>query len=102
MFKITKGRGFHITFKNGYTISVQFGFHNYCEHYDKWPMDIEDYERTNEELQKIGSYTAEIAILNPNKKLIKVKGWAEKVKGYCTPEEVLKWINYTEQLKGKK
>lgn len=30
MFKITEGRGFHITFANGYTISVQFGIGNYC------------------------------------------------------------------------
>jgi hypothetical protein len=30
MFNITGGRGFHMTFANGYTISVQFGEGNYC------------------------------------------------------------------------
>jgi len=34
MFKITNGKGFHITFKNGYTVSVQFGPGNYCQNYD--------------------------------------------------------------------
>ena len=35
MFKITEGKGFHITFANGYTVSVQFGPDNYCDHYHK-------------------------------------------------------------------
>jgi hypothetical protein len=34
MFKITHHKGFHITFENGWTISVQFGGGNYCENYD--------------------------------------------------------------------
>jgi len=33
-FAICRGRGFHITFKNGVTVSVQFGPGNYCEHYN--------------------------------------------------------------------
>lgn len=32
-FKITSGKGFHITFDNGYTVSVQFGPYSYCDHY---------------------------------------------------------------------
>ena len=34
MFKITGSKGFHITFENGYTVSVQFGGGNYCDNYD--------------------------------------------------------------------
>lgn len=33
MFKITDRKGFHITFKNGVTISIQFGPGNYCQHF---------------------------------------------------------------------
>ena len=29
-FSITDGKGFHITFENGWTVSVQFGQYNYC------------------------------------------------------------------------
>lgn len=32
---IKNGANFHITFANGYTISVAFGRGNYCENYDK-------------------------------------------------------------------
>lgn len=31
MFRITDNKGFQITFKNGYTISCQFGTSNYCD-----------------------------------------------------------------------
>ena len=30
MFNITGGRGFHMTFANGYIVSVQFGHGNSC------------------------------------------------------------------------
>lgn len=33
MFKITGSKGFHITFKNDVTVSVQFGWGNYCNTY---------------------------------------------------------------------
>jgi len=29
-FRITSGKGFQLTFPNGYTVSVQFGPGNYC------------------------------------------------------------------------
>jgi len=31
MFSITGKSGFHITFENGITISIQFSEHNYCD-----------------------------------------------------------------------
>lgn len=31
MFSITQGKGFHITFANGWTASVQWGPGNYCD-----------------------------------------------------------------------
>ena len=34
MFKITGGKGFHITFPNGLMLSTQFGYGNYCENED--------------------------------------------------------------------
>ena len=34
MFRITSGKGFHITFPNGITISTQFGGGNYCDNYN--------------------------------------------------------------------
>lgn len=34
-FKITGVKGFHITFENGWTVSVQFGGGNYSDNYDE-------------------------------------------------------------------
>lgn len=31
MFKITHGRGIHLTFENGYTVSAQWGYDNFCQ-----------------------------------------------------------------------
>ncbi len=61
-FKITDGKGFHITFKNGWTISVQFGPGNYCDNYD---MDISSFYRSNRRMT-IESTTAEIAYWGPD------------------------------------
>jgi hypothetical protein len=39
-FQIDNQKGFKITYKNGYTVSVQFGGGNYCTNRD---LPIEDY-----------------------------------------------------------
>ncbi len=35
MFRITFGKGFHIVFDNGITLSTQFGYGNYCDNNNK-------------------------------------------------------------------
>jgi hypothetical protein len=62
--------GFHMTFKNGYTMSVQFGKNNYSDG---------------------GETTAEIAAWGPG-------GWVklsehDDVRGWCSPDEVLEVMN---------
>ncbi len=37
--KITDGKGFHLAFENGLTISVQFGYGNYCANKHKSPKE---------------------------------------------------------------
>jgi hypothetical protein len=72
-FKATENEwhnGFHITFKNGYTISVQFGKGNYS---DK------------------GETTAEIAAWGPDGEWMKL-GEGDTVRGWCTPDEVLDYM----------
>ena len=58
MFKITYNKGFHITFKNGCTVSVQFGKGNYCSNYHD---EIRIYEESKT------SIDAEVAIFDKNK-----------------------------------
>lgn len=67
--------GFQITFENGNTISVQFGFGNYCENRDE---------------SKSECATAEIAIWNKDGKWYDFG--SDTVKGWCTPDEVGQFI----------
>ena len=79
-FKITHGKGFHITFENGWTISVQFGFGNYCANRDMSPS-------MEKELRVLECSNAEV--------------WAwkeeehkpENPEGWLNPKEVLAFIN---------
>ena len=89
MFKICDQKGFHITFDNGYTVSVQFGPGNYSDNYD---LSIMDY---------IGkpvppSFTAETALIDPSGNFVEYDG--DQVQGRQTAEDVLKLMNYAAGL----
>lgn len=62
-FAITYGKGFHIKFDNGITVSVQFGPGSYCENYDK--SILEFYQDKNPEAIYT-SKDAEVAAWNKN------------------------------------
>ena len=82
-FKIRNDSGFHITFDNGWTVSVQFGGGNYCDNYNH---DIMRRDPTPP------SANAEVAAW------VKGGDWhrfddGETVRGYMTPAEVLAFMN---------
>mgnify|MGYP000101909513 CR=1 FL=1 len=85
MFKITLGKGFQVTFANGYTVSVQWGYKNYCE--NQW----NDFSQ--ELLGKEGCINAEVAAWGPGKHGEKGPYMqlqpTDKVVGWQTPDEVL-------------
>ena len=87
MFKITEGKGFHMTFKNGYTISVQFGTMNYCSN------------RSMEYGAVAGpaSETAEIAAWD-TRGLDYVFPDGDTVKGWLTADDVNHWMNVISEL----
>ena len=89
MFRITGEKGFHITFENGYTVSVQFGPGNYCDNYSR------DIGREEEICGKDGSPNAECAVWAQDGKLIEYPGWnGDTVSNRSTPEEVLALLNW--------
>ena len=99
MLRITDGKGFHITFNNGYSISVQFGIGNYCGNRDFVILrNGKDLEACNIEAGEKGSWDCEIAILDPQNNLIQVEEWGDEVKGWVTPNELVKWMEYTSKL----
>ncbi len=67
-FKSDYNNGFHITFNNGLTISVQFGKANYCT--PKTSAEIAIWDTENQDYN-FGN---------------------DQVKGWISPEEVAKWI----------
>ena len=83
-----------MTFENGWTISVQFGYGNYCEnhhHPEGWDFS------TKHELVKSGD--AEIAIWDN-----KGEWWdfgGDTVKGECTADAVAFWISQVSQMEAK-
>ncbi len=94
MFAITRGKGFHITFPNGYALSVQFGPYNYCEHYDV----PDPYAPLN--VSKWSSKDAEIAVINPTGDLISLSEGDSysTVKGYQGSGEFASLVAYVSNL----
>jgi hypothetical protein len=79
-FKITKGQGFHISFPNGWHVSVQFGPGTYSDHYNS-----EFTSGASERCGRDGSSTAEVWCLNDDAG----KSWPEEDPlAYQTPEQV--------------
>jgi len=72
-------KGFHITFDNGWTISVQWGSNNYC---------------SNRGGVFQNAVTAEIAIFDPAWNFYRPNGWNDDVLGYQTANQVAEWISY--------
>lgn len=104
-FSITHASGFHITFSNGYTLSVQFGIGNYCEHYPEMLNGSgEIIERMSQprKAETWRSKDAEIAILDPKGELVTFSEIGldeeEKVKGYVHPEQVADYIERVRNL----
>ena len=85
MFKITQGKGFHMTFANGWTVSVQWGAGNYCQNYNARPSEglytESAYEDMQRKLGKEGVPVAEVGWW---------KGSGEmEVAGYMSPDDVV-------------
>lgn len=83
MFKITDRKGFHMTFANGHTVSVQFGYGNYSANRD----DCEIHKDVPP------SETAEFAAWDNDGQWIRFEGEYDDVIGYLTPDQVLARIN---------
>lgn len=92
-FESTMRKGFHMTFENGLTISVQWGAGNYCDNY--FPKD-RDFTCSKD----ASSRTAEVAVFDSSDEFIDpqkfmeesiIKG-DEQVVGYLTADQVAQII----------
>jgi hypothetical protein len=90
-FSIKQGRGFHITFENGYTASVQFGPGSYCGD-SPIPRDFLDFE-ASKKTDLWESKNAEIACWGPDREFVHLDDGAH-VSGYQSPRDVLIFLNW--------
>ena len=86
MIKATSNKGFQLTFENGWTISVQFGYGNYCDNRHH-PERLALHNR-----QVVESGDAEIAIWDKNGVDYTFDN-GDIVKGWCSADEVADWID---------
>jgi len=94
-FAITRGKGFHLTFDNGWTASVQFGPYNYCSNYDR-PGSLAASAALLEAKADIESETAEIAAWDAEGNWYEFDG--DTVDGYKSPAEVLAFLTMVAAL----
>ena len=90
MFCITEGRGFQMTFANGWTVSVQFGPYTYCSNRDLNPRSGESYDRAARDAGQQGSIDAEIAAWDRN--YVWYDFGDDTVKGWVDPDGVADFI----------
>ena len=98
-FRITQGKGFHITFENGYTVSVQFGWGNYCEKRDMADLSFlkggTDAVRERDRKHGVdGCANAETAVWGPDGDMIRRGDNGDEVQGWQTPADVLRLLNW--------
>ena len=114
-FSSSYNKGFHFTFSNGWTISVQWGPMNYCDHsnfpesrkgdyFEKFENWLNSPHQQN--LQEWSSNTAEVCIwydevetsVNPDTLQPPDDENYQTVKGWATPEEVAELIYKVSKL----
>lgn len=88
------GRGFHIHFPNGLTISTQFGGGNYCANRDRLPIGAE------REMYRVDCENAEVAIFNTDGQ----GGWRTKEIALAAglgeqSDDVIGWVDFNDWLK---
>lgn len=92
-FCSTMRKGFHMTFENGLTASVQWGAGNYCDNH--FPADM-DFTCTKD----ARSDTAEVAVFVENGNFVDAddfvpedaRGGDGTVVGWLTPEQVVDFL----------
>lgn len=101
MFTCCENKGFHITFANNVTISVQFGPYNYCEKRGVGRKLVEGFGEIVQEsprgIPNWESGNAEVAILLPDGKFYRISEHDDVI-GWQTAEDVAKWIEVARKL----
>jgi hypothetical protein len=90
MFKSTNNHGFQMQFRNGLTISVQFGQGHYCER-----MHAAGTPNQDRFTPIVKSDNAEIAIWDGDGNFFRFQ--RDTIEGYCCADLVAVWIERTQR-----
>lgn len=93
--KITDAKGFHVTFANGHTVSVQFGPGNYSDNYNL------SFSQHLSKRADLSSATAEVAAWGPGGNWHHL-GDGDDVVGYVKPDDILAILVRIAALPGEK
>ena len=105
-FRITDGKGFGLTFENGWTVSVQWGWGNYCDNFRRSDLDYaysrDGYATLDAKCGKEGSHTAECAVIDPAGVMVHLPAfmftdgvdYTDRVSNRSTPAQVLALMNW--------
>ena len=92
-FVSTMNKGFHMTFANGLTVSVQWGAGNYCDNHFPANADF-SFSKPAE------SDTAEVAVWDKDEKWIDPQSFVNyeiggdgMVVGWLTADQVVEWMH---------
>lgn len=100
-FASTQNKGFHMTFKNGITASVQFGTLNYCGA-RSWDFAVNAYDAPMKTEDGCwDSETAEVAAWDKEGTWITksiLPDINDEVKGWLTTDDVLDFLNRCAKL----
>lgn len=103
LWKTISCRGFRTRFANGYTISVQFGTHNYCSCRDTLrPLSSLQQSDSYNDWNDGSSEDAEVAIIDADGEFVEFQSNGDKVRGHTTPDELAKIIAWVVALSPKK
>jgi hypothetical protein len=98
MFQITQNKGVHLTFKNGWVISIQWGYGNYCKNYNVSKLCTLGLVMGPETPRSLSSNDAEVAIFTQNLAFPWVSFGDDIVKGWLSSDEVADLISITQHL----
>lgn len=95
MFRITSGKGFHLTFPNGITLSTQIGAGNYCVNHNQ---EISEELETKAKNLDVRSCNCEIAIWDKDGKWI-TKEMNTDLFNNEYPDDVMGYVEIEDWLK---
>lgn len=95
-FGVNQNKGFHITFENGVTISVQFGYGNYCENREKQELsNAQRFKFTKSVNAEVGIWDKDSRWITKHCKALGTKG---DVAGWLRPSTVAKAITWASRV----